>query len=241
MIQFLTVNLLFACWSHLLNYIGTVLLYSQNPTRCFSCNQTVSWSLFVPFYGYACSCSQILLYYPTLLTLLGITMFNALYFSHSTFFIAAFLFCSCLLINIRTDAETSLLSRFTTVYPVPLFVAASYYNQLPIDFVDSLTGICLGYGFLWIIRWIFFCVTKKEGLGVGDLELLALIGAFLGPVGAWISILVGSILGTLYISIQRVITQRQIQQIPFGPFLSIGGFIYIIFQQSIINLLLYPY
>jgi leader peptidase (prepilin peptidase)/N-methyltransferase len=235
MIQLLIANLFFAVWSRLLNYAGTALLFSEHILRCFSCKRTISAALCLPFSSSSCSCGQPLLYQPTLLTLLGMVIFNLIYFFQHHSFIAAFLFCSCLLINIRTDAETSLLSRFVTIYSAPFFLAAGYFDQLPVSFIESATGLCLGYGLLWLVRWLFFLATGRTGLGMGDLELLALIGAFLGPLGAWFSILLGSILGTVFILTQTAVTDKKIYQIAFGPFLSISAITYLILEQTIID------
>ena len=236
MIQLLIANVFFILWSHFLNYAGTFLLHSQQFFNCYSCKETICWKAIIPFQQTQCSCNTPLFYQPFWLTVLGLIIFNGTYFTQDRYFIISLLFSSLLFICIRTDAETSLLSRFTTIYPVPIFLLAGYFDLLPVPFWESLAGVILGYGFLYAIRSIFFYVTRREGLGLGDIELIALIGSFLGPLGVWFSILAGSIAGSCFILIQRIVTQQNIRQAPFGPFLGVSALLYFIFKVDIVIL-----
>lgn len=239
MIQLLLVNIFFIAWSHFLNYIGTFLLHSQQFFNCYSCKKNICWKAIIPFQQTQCPCDASFFYKPFTFTILGLLIFNGIYTTQDQYIFSSLIFSSFLFICIRTDAETSLLSRFTTIYPMPLFLLASYFNLLPITFLESVAGITLGYCFLYAIRSIFFHFAQKEGLGIGDIELIALIGSFLGPLGVWFSIFLGSVLGSCIILIQRCFTKKNIQQIPFGPFLSISALAYLIFkiETLIINFL----
>ncbi len=100
-------------------------------------------------------------------------------------------------------------------------------------------GTALGYFVLWIIGTIFFLITRKQGIGEGDFELLAMIGSFTGVVGIWASILFGSILGSIigiiYLKYMGILKRHA--KLPFGPFLAIGAMIYVLFQEPIMILL----
>lgn len=80
-------------------------------------------------------------------------------------------------------------------------------------------------------------MLEQESLGQGDLELLAFIGSFSGPYGAWIALTTGSILGTIITLIIMLITQKKIEKIPFGAYLSLGGMLYILFQNFFTDLI----
>lgn len=226
----------FLLWSFILNYLGTILLYNTL-WICPQCKKKISREIWSIFSSGRCSCGQTIIYKPLTFLLLGYTIFSCVYKLYPDYFAVSFAFTSLLFINIRTDAETSLLSRFTTLYPVPFFLAAAYLNLTQISFIESLVGIILGYGFLLFVRWLFFRMTKQEGLGLGDVELAALIGSFLGPLGVWFSIIVGSITGIMFILIQRTVTQKNIQRIPFAPFLCIAALIFFILKLD--NLIMY--
>lgn len=62
---------------------------------------------------------------------------------------------------------------------------------------DGLLGAAIGAGILWAIRALFFVVRKVEGMGLGDVKLIAMIGAFVGPMHLLPTILVASISGSI--------------------------------------------
>jgi leader peptidase (prepilin peptidase)/N-methyltransferase len=102
--------------------------------------------------------------------------------------------------------------------------------------LDSLLGIFIGGGLLYAVAVLFFWVTKKEGMGGGDIKLLAMIGAFLGWSSTVFTILVSSLLGSLVgISLMLAKGTDSKYAIPYGPFLSIGAVIYLFFGREIIR------
>jgi leader peptidase (prepilin peptidase) / N-methyltransferase len=135
-----------------------------------------------------------------------------------------FIFISALVIATRTDLESLLIPQLFTLWMIPLGLAGSFLHFSTISFTQSLLGVIFGYGVLWIIAWVFKRCTGKDGLGVGDMELLAMIGSFLGPIGVWTSLAVGSItglfVGTLYLALSG---RDRTTRIPFGPFLALGA------------------
>ena len=95
--------------------------------------------------------------------------------------------------------------------------------------LSCLTGIAVGYLSLYIISWIFLKLTGKEGIGEGDFDLLALIGAFIGPWYCWQVLWIGSITGSIYgITLMYAWGTSKSQRIPFGPFLSIGAIVLVL-------------
>ena len=66
-----------------------------------------------------------------------------------------------------------------------------------VPWFDGILGAAMGAGFLWLIRWGFFVVRGIEGMGMGDVKLIATIGAFVGPFGLVPTILISSISGTI--------------------------------------------
>lgn len=91
-------------------------------------------------------------------------------------------------------------------------------------FLDALGGVLLGGGFLWFMAWLYFSMTGNEGMGGGDIKLLAWIGAVLGaqsvPYVIVVSAVVGSIVGLLLAWKQR---QGLKTMIPYGPYLAFGA------------------
>jgi leader peptidase (prepilin peptidase)/N-methyltransferase len=215
-------------------------------SACPSCNTQLAWYDLIPVFswlflrGMCRSCKKpISLFYPCI-ELLTVFVLSALYFAMpSQFFFAYFIFFSALIVTIRSDLETMLISRFMTCYLIPVGLGCSAVGLLPIDLIDSVGGALLGYGFLWAVSRVFFWITQKQGIGQGDLELLAFIGSFTGVSGCWMSLTIGSIFGSLvglsYVAIAR--TGFSVK-IPFGPFLASGAIVYVLFQEIIEQMLL---
>ncbi|MEK6223595.1 MAG: prepilin peptidase [Thermodesulfobacteriales bacterium] len=99
-------------------------------------------------------------------------------------------------------------------------------SEVPI--LDSIFGVILGGGILLLIAYVYEAVKKRQGMGMGDVKLLAMIGAFFGWEGVLFVIFLGSILGSV-IGISIIIAKRGDLKyaLPFGPFLSIAAIIYI--------------
>jgi len=152
---------------------------------------------------------------------------------------AYFIFFSALIITIRTDTETMLISRFTTLFLIPLGIVFSLFELIPITPLNSLIGTAVGYLAPFLFSKIFQLLTGKEGIGSGDFELLAFISSFTGLIGCWMSLVVGSILGSLFGLIQLLSGKAgRFTKIPFGPFLAIAAIIFVLFQEMILKLFL---
>ncbi|MEE8348442.1 MAG: prepilin peptidase, partial [Acidobacteriota bacterium] len=64
-------------------------------------------------------------------------------------------------------------------------------------YYDSFLGVLMGAGFLWLVAEIYLRMKKVEGMGFGDIKMMAMVGAFLGWQHTWMTILLGSLLGAL--------------------------------------------
>lgn len=118
----------------------------------------------------------------------------------------------------------------------PVLWIGIFFNLFGVftELTTALLGAALGYLSLWLVYWMFFLATRKEGLGYGDFKLLAMLGAWLGwkmlPLIILLSSLLGSIIGIMaVIFMQRKFNKRM----PFGPFLAIAGWIALIWGKDI--------
>jgi len=152
--------------------------------------------------------------------------------------IEAFLYyalISSLLVITFIDIDHQIIPDVITLPGIPIFFFASFAFAA-ITYKDSLLGILAGGGSLLLIAVTYNLLTKKEGMGGGDIKLLAMIGAALGWKGVLFTIFMGSAIGTLIGIILMLRTRKGLKlAIPFGPFLSMGAIIYIFFGSSIIN------
>ena len=100
-------------------------------------------------------------------------------------------------------------------------------------------------GLILLIRWIYWLVRKREGLGLGDAKLMALLAAWLGFSGALLAFGIGVVVGAVLAVMILVIPRHPLQQerwallkLPLGTFLCIGGIISTLWGQQIIAIYL---
>ena len=133
------------------------------------------------------------------------------------------------------DIDHQIIPDVVTLPGIPVFFAASF-GLRQITFVDSILGILVGGGTLFLVAWLYHLLTKKEGMGGGDIKLLAMIGAVIGWKGVLFTIFVASAVGTLAGMLIILKTRKTMKlAVPFGPFLAIGGITYILFGPQLIS------
>jgi leader peptidase (prepilin peptidase) / N-methyltransferase len=100
----------------------------------------------------------------------------------------------------------------------------------------ALLGVLLGGGILFLVAWGYEKLTGVEGMGGGDVKLLAMMGAFLGWQAVLPVIFLSSLAGTL-VGVPLMLVKRTGGKlaIPFGPFLALGAVIYLFWGQEIID------
>ena len=150
-----------------------------------------------------------------------------------------FIFVSALLVITFIDIDHRIIPDIISLPGIPIGFAASFI--LPqIDWTDSLIGILAGGGSLLAIAWGYQLFTGKDGMGGGDIKLLAMIGAFLGWKGVLFTLMAASFVGTFVGLIVMIRARKGMKlAIPFGPFLSIGAICYIFFGPQLIEWYLY--
>lgn len=240
-------------WGRILNQIAYILIYEYAPiaytSGCSDCHVQFRWWQRLPLISYfmlrgRCpNCDAHLSIFNPMMELFAAFVLCALYYSQaSCYLFAYFIFFSALLITFRTDIETMLISRLCTTGLIPVALVLSVVQALPISLFESMFGAVMGYLLLYGIMYIFFLVTKKQGMGLGDLDLLALIGAFTGPMGCWVSLLLGSTLGSITgIMLLLFCKKNKETPITFGPFLAIAAIAYVVWQPHIMACLFYTH
>ncbi|PXZ07458.1 hypothetical protein DKK70_06290 [Gilliamella apicola] len=105
-------------------------------------------------------------------------------------------------------------------------VMLAYLNLSSLTIADTLVGIFCGYWMLKLPAIGYFCLTKRVGLGGGDIKLAAALGAWLPYQSMPILLIMASLLGILYFILTKCKTPKHIA---FGPFLLLSGYL-IIYQ-----------
>ena len=106
------------------------------------------------------------------------------------------------------------------------------------NYINSLIGGLLGYSIIWFIIFLYKKIRKKEGMGLGDAKLMAVIGFWFGWISVPFTIFVASTVA-LVLVVPSLINQskKMSSEIPFGPYIIIGCIVYVTFSNQIKYLL----
>jgi leader peptidase (prepilin peptidase)/N-methyltransferase len=103
--------------------------------------------------------------------------------------------------------------------------------------LDSFLGILMGAGILLLVGKTYEWIQKREGIGLGDVKLAAMIGAFLGWKAILVVFVFSSFIGSVVGIGMMIFFKRGLRsQIPFGPFLSLGSVIFLFWGNRALNL-----
>jgi len=107
---------------------------------------------------------------------------------------------------------------------------------LPTGPLNSLIGLFLGGGLFYLVALLSLALLKREGMGGGDIKLIAMIGAFLGWRGMLLTIFLAALSGSL-IGIALILFRgkNRADLIPFGPFLALGALSSLFWENSILR------
>lgn len=142
-------------------------------------------------------------------------------------FVIEFVFVSLLLIIAFIDLDTFLIPDVLSWPGILLGFVSSFFTPR-LAWTDSLLGIVIGGGLFYLIGIGFMRIRHKEGLGGGDVFLLAMIGAFLGWHGVLFTILVSSVTGMIIAVPFMLRSGKGLGlAIPYGPFLAFGAVCYV--------------
>jgi len=213
------------------------------PSHCPVCSYQIRWYDNIPLVSYlllrgkcrGCG-ARISIQYPLVELLNGVlTMLLFLRFGPTPAFATLFLFCSALVVITFIDIEHQIIPDEISLPGIVVGFALSFFLQGH-GWLNSLLGILLGGGSLLLVAYSYQLLTGKEGMGGGDIKLLAMMGAFLGwkavPFIIFASSLIGSVVG---ISIMLVQKKDSKLAIPFGPYLAVGAVLYIFYGKALIH------
>jgi leader peptidase (prepilin peptidase)/N-methyltransferase len=154
-----------------------------------------------------------------------------------------FAFAGVLVVLSFIDLETLLLPDVITLPAIAVFLLAGF-GVHTVPFFARVLGAVVGYVFVRLIADFYFYVLKREGMGLGDGKLLALIGAALGWKALPLVVFAGAILGSV-ISIPVLLVTRKRHaggeslrdiQVPFGPFLALGALVHMFVGRELLML-----
>ena len=106
------------------------------------------------------------------------------------------------------------------------------------NYINSLIGGLIGYLIIWFIIFVYKKIRNKEGMGLGDAKLLAVVGFLFGWLSIPFTIIISSLVALIFV-IPSVLnkSRNMASQIPFGPYIIIGSIVYVSFANEIKNIL----
>ncbi len=191
--------------------------------RCRYCHEPISWR------------------YPTVELLTALISVAVLWrFPLPAHYIAYFLLLSApLLAIVFIDLEHLLILDVIT-YPgmvlgvvVHVTLGQGAWTGL---LIESLLGLLLGGGSLWLISWFYERTRGRMGLGLGDVKLAAMLGAFFGWQAILFILLMASVAGTLIGGLVLLLSRTKLDHpVPFGPFLALAAWAYLFFGTILLD------
>jgi leader peptidase (prepilin peptidase)/N-methyltransferase len=134
-----------------------------------------------------------------------------------------------------------LLSLFTRPADgtVPFIVRYIFRLRLPmpaLSFGDALLGGIIGSGLLWLVSEAYFWIRGREGMGLGDVKMMLMAGAFLGAKRTLLTIMAGSLLGSV-LGMAFILARRKGSdyELPFGTFLGMAAVLVVFFGTPLVN------
>jgi len=188
--------------------------------KCRNCSGPISWRY--PFVEVLTALLALLLFIKFGLTLI---------------FLVNFLFVAVLIVITFIDLDHQIIPDVITLPGIPLFFLTAI-GICRVQWLEALLGLLLGGGFLFIIAVVYELITKREGMGGGDIKLLAMIGAFFGWKSLIFILLFSSLFGAIIGIITMLIKKQDMKYaVPFGPFLSAAAVVYVFCSESITRVL----
>ena len=211
---------------HSLRYYDNIPLISFMILRgkCRDCGGKISWR------------------YPLvelITALLALLLF--LKFGLTLTFLTNFVFTAVLIVITFIDLDHQIIPDIITLPGIPIFFLAAIF-LVKIPWLDSLFGLLIGGGVLFMIAFVYEFISKREGMGGGDIKLLAMIGVFLGFKSLMFILLFSSFSGAI-VGITAMIIKKQDMKyaVPFGPFLSAAAVAYLFWGDAFMRLLVIGY
>ncbi|MCX8072098.1 MAG: prepilin peptidase [Candidatus Binatia bacterium] len=185
--------------------------------RCRYCQEPISWR------------------YPLVEGLTGLLFLaNVVMFGATPWAAVACMFSAALVVVTFIDLDHLIIPDVISLPGIVVGLGLALFGWGP-SLVDRVLGVLLGGGLLWAVAAFYEWARRQEGMGGGDIKLLAMIGAFLGWRGVLVTLLVGSLTGAV-VGGGRILLRRSQAgvPIPFGPFLALGAIVALYWGEALL-------
>ena len=196
--------------------------------------------------------------YPAIEALSGIvSLLLAVKFGLGLAWFVYFVFCASLIVLAFIDADHRILPDPITLNGIWIGLGLSVFMPQPsslvsrllvyagmtdpslrlVSFAGAVLGMIAGGGLLWFVGEAYLRLRGVEGMGFGDVKMMAMVGAFLGAPLALFTIMVGSLIGSIVgLLLMRFGGKSRDYELPFGTFLSFAGIVAVLYGQELVQL-----
>ncbi len=201
-------------------------------SHCTSCNRALSWYENIPVVSWTVlrgrcrTCgSRISMQYPIVEAVTGALFLAGYYaFGLTPLLLVRLLFGCAMIVLFAIDLEHQILPNEITLPGIAVGFVASIF--LPPGWTSSLIGLLVGGLFPFLIAELYARVRGREGMGMGDFKMLAMVGAFLGWPIVWLTLILSCVLGIVIGGGALMISKRGLAtRIPFGTFIAVAALI----------------
>jgi len=155
--------------------------------------------------------------------------------------------CSSLIVITFIDLDFQIIPDSITLPGIPLGVLAGsfllpdpFLRAEPLGYASSVAGAAAGFLLYYGIAYLSIKALRKEGMGGGDIKLMAMLGGFLGWKAVLLTTFLGSVAGSVVGALLMLLRgQGRGTQIPFGPFLALGALVTLLWGQEVLLWYLY--
>jgi len=228
------------------------------PSHCPKCQAPIRWWQNLPILswlalrGKCANCRAAISPRYLLVELLGGALFLATFLHVLKFglplhvLVVYWIWIALMIVGSFIDFDHQLLPDFVTVGGMALGLVANAYdcfffwgkayweNYL----LYCVGGLALGFGLLWLIRYLGSKAFKREAMGMGDVLLMGAVGALFGPVAVVFTLMVSAVLGSLVglgmIALSKARLGRFVA-IPYGPYICLGCLVWMFFGPQVVG------
>lgn len=215
-------------------------------SSCPSCKYKIKWFSNIPILSFLIqkgkckNCDyKIDWHYPAVELFVGLIFLISLkwYGISLGFFLVSIFFTSLVLIFF-TDLKNYLIFDVVTLPLTILGILVSFLliNPFQTNGIGSLIGAFTGYTIIYSIRWVYLKLRNIEGMGLGDAKLFLMIGAWLGVESLLFILLFSSLAGSIFGGLMIFFKKNdRFSHIPYGCFIILATFAYILFGEWFYN------
>ncbi len=248
MLNEIVITLIGACLGSFANVViyrlplGLSLIHPGS--HCIACKKPVRWYQNIPIIScllLRAKCANCKAYFGWrhfLVEFIMAALFYQIYskFGFSPTGIEAYIFVFGLVVITFIDIDHRIIPDVFSLSGVAIGLAGAWLNP-DRNFSSAVYGVLLGGGFFWFVSYVYYLARKEVGLGGGDIKLLGWIGAVLGVQSILPTILLSSVVGTIFGLIVMIKEKGNLKtSIAYGPFLSLAALIYLFWGEDFTRL-----